>query len=420
MSFMPAPTATRRTVLSGAVLTAAAAAAGPLAGQALGVQRLRAATAPIRKPLPTTQFVVYGTNAEMRWESVERRRLLTAGSALFVRNHTTTPTIRRDDYRLRVHGDGLTSKPGGGRTRVFSLAELKELPHTELTSVLECTGNGRSFFATQQGTPAAGTPWTLGAVGAVRWTGVLVRDLLDAVGLRDDAVSVLATGLDDPYVDKGVDQGRVRRPFSIEKALDDAILAWGMDGRPLPPDHGFPLRLVLPGWVGIASIKWLGSLEVSRGRLESPWSTTYYRMTGPGWPADAPPLTVNPVRSAWELARGATLAGGAPLLLSGRSWSGAAPIRRVDVSLDGGASWQRADIRRSDRLRAGDTSWRGRGPHDQSWTRWSVLWETPTPGAHVLMARATDARGRTQPLLASYNDAGYFFDAVVRHPVTVV
>ena len=120
-----------------------------------------------------------------------------------------------------------------------------------------------------------------------------------------------------------MDYGRVRRPFPVAKALDDALLAWGVDGDPLLPDHGFPLRLVLPGWVGIASIKWLGSLEVSTTELTSPWNTKWYRMTGGDFPADSPPLDVNPVRSAWELAWDATLPA-EPVRLTGRSWSGAA------------------------------------------------------------------------------------------------
>jgi DMSO/TMAO reductase YedYZ molybdopterin-dependent catalytic subunit len=105
----------------------------------------------------------------------------------------------------------------------------------------------------------------------------------------------------------------------VEKALDDALLAWKMDGEPLRPDHGFPLRLVLPGWVGIGSIKWLGSLEVSLTELTSPWNTKWYRMTGGDYPADSPPLTVNPVRSAWELPWGAGLDAGRDQVLTGRS-----------------------------------------------------------------------------------------------------
>ncbi len=219
-------------------------------------------------------------------------------------------------------------------------------------------------------------------------------------------MSIQATGLDPNYVSGGVDYGPVRRPFPVAKALDDALLAWGMNGEPLLPDHGFPVRLVLPGWVGIGSIKWLGSLEVADTELTSPWNTKWYRMTGGSYPADAPPLTVNPVRSAWELAWGAILARRPALELTGRSWSGAAPVARVDVSVDGGSTWSRAHTSPS-------------GPHREAWTQWRYTWKRPARGEHVLMARATDRLGRTQPLVTPYNDNGYFFDAVVKHPVTV-
>jgi DMSO/TMAO reductase YedYZ molybdopterin-dependent catalytic subunit len=365
-----------------------------------------AATAPILKPIPPEWFVPYGTNAEMRWDSVDPRRYRTTQQRLFVRNHTATPTIHAGDYRLRIFGDGLATPRRESDAVSLSLADLQALPHAALTAVHECTGNGRRFFADQQGQPAAGTQWSLGSVGTVRWEGVRLRDVLAAVGLDAGAVSVQATGLDDPYVTGGVDYGRVRRPFPVAKALDDALLAWGVDGDPLLPDHGHPLRLVLPGWVGIASIKWLGWLEVSTTELTSPWNTKWYRMTGGEFPADAPPLTVNPVRSAWELAWDATLPARRPLRLTGRSWSGAAAISRVDVSLDGGASWRPAVLDRA-------------GRQDRGWTRWSIQWASPRPGRHELLARATDAAGRTQPLVAAYNDNGYFFDAVVRHPVRV-
>lgn len=363
----------------------------------------------ILKPTPPDLFRDFGTNAEMLWGSVDPRAYRTPVSRLFVRNHTRTPVVDPSTYVLRLFGDALATPRAEADALSLTLEDLKRLPRHEHTAVLECTGNGRSFFTTQQHQSVSGTAWTLGAVGAVgtvRWTGVRLRDVLASVGIAPDAVSIQATGLDDPYVSGGVDYGRVRRPFPVAKALDDAILAWGMNGEDLLPDHGFPLRLVLPGWVGIASIKWLGSLEVSRTELTSPWNTTFYRMTGPAWPADAPPLTVNPVRSAWELAAGASLPS-RPVTLTGRSWSGAGRITRVSVSLDGGARWRPAVLDRRSR-------------EDQGWTQWSVRWADPRPGSHELLARATDDQGRTQPLEATYNTQGYFFDAVVRHPVTVV
>ncbi|WP_457189893.1 sulfite oxidase [Nocardioides sp. P5_E3] len=394
---------TRRGFLTAAAALAGAAVVPTSVWRAAPVS---AASPFILKPTPPAYFTDFGTNAEMRWASVDPQRYLTPQSRLFVRNHTRTPQVDRSTYALRVHGDGLATPRGEGEALSLSFADLQRLPHHELTAVVECTGNGRSYFRTQQGQTVSGTAWTLGAVGTVRWSGVRLRDVLASVGLSPDAVSIQATGLDDPFVSGGTDYGRVRRPFPVEKALDDALLAWGINGEDLLPDHGYPLRLVLPGWVGIASIKWLGSLEVSTTQLTSPWNTTFYRMVGPDWPADSPPLTVNPVRSAWELAPEQVLPS-RPVTLTGRSWSGAGRITRVSVSLDGGARWRPAVLDRRSR-------------EDEGWTQWSVRWGNPRPGRHELLARATDEQGRTQPLVAAFNTQGYFFDAVVRHPVQVV
>jgi DMSO/TMAO reductase YedYZ molybdopterin-dependent catalytic subunit len=394
-------TLTRRTALRLTATGAGAWGAGSLLGAAPAPAY--AAAGPILKPLPTRDFVVYGTNAEMRWDSVRHDRHLTSPSRLFVRDHTATPVIDAADYRLEVFGDGLHEGRTAGNAVRLSLRELRRLPRHRVTAVHECTGNGRSFFGTQQATPTPGTQWTLGAVGAVTWEGVRLRDVLQHLGLSRHAVDVMATGLDASYAEKGVDYGHVRRPLPIRKAMDGALLAWRMDGRELLPDHGFPLRLVVPGWVGIASIKWLGSLEVSRSTLTSPWNTKWYRMTGGDFPTDSPPLTTNPVRSAWELSAGAVLPGRGGRVLHGRSWSGAGHVARVEVSTDGGSRWHRARL----------------GRPGVAWTQWTFRWPGAASGQHTLMARATDVRGRTQPLVARYNDAGYFFDAVVRHPVVV-
>lgn len=276
------PSPSRRAVLKVAAAAVASTAALPRAAYA-GTAGVPPSTAPstpagpILKPLPERAFITYGTNAEMRWESVDPDRFLTPQPRLFVRNHTRTPHIDPTDYRLSVFGDGLRRERGTEDAVQLSLRDLRRLPLTRHTTVHECTGNGRSLFAAQQGTPASGTQWRLGAVGAVTWEGVRLADVLRRLGLAPDALDVMATGLDPNYVDKGTDHGPVRRPLPIGKALDDALLAWGMNGRPLLPDHGFPLRLVVPGWVGIASIKWLGSLEISRSRLTSPWNTKWYR-----------------------------------------------------------------------------------------------------------------------------------------------
>lgn len=381
------------------LLRSAAVIGGALATHALAPLGRALAGAPaILKPLPADQFVDFGTNAEMRWDSVDPRQYLTPQSRLFVRNHTTTPTIDASTYTLALYGDGLRRPRTADAPIRLSLRDLKRLPRAATVTTHECTGNGRSFFASQQGASVSGTAWKLGAVGAVRWEGVRLRDVLRHVGIDPAAVSVQATGLDPSYATGGVDYGAVRRPFPIGKALDDALLAWGANGEPLLPDHGYPLRLVLPGWIGIASIKWLGSLEVSTTELTSPWNTKWYTI-------DGVPLAENPVRSAWELPWGAQLERRRRIELTGRSWSGAGPIRRVDVSVDGGATWRPAKVGHA---------------RDQGWSQWSWTWSRPQAGAYELLARATDGAGRTQPAVTPVNPNGYFFDAVVRHPVTVV
>src|SRR6478735_4960520 len=188
------------------MLRSAAVIGGALATHALAPLGRAVAGAPaILKPLPPDQFVDYGSNAEMRWDSVDPRQYLTPQSRLFVRNHTQTPTIDATTYSLAVYGDGLRRSRTADAPIRLTLRDLQRLPRTTLVTTHECTGNGRSFFATQQGTPAAGTAWTLGAVGAVRWEGVRLRDVLRLVGLDPAAVSIQATGLDPSYASGGVD-----------------------------------------------------------------------------------------------------------------------------------------------------------------------------------------------------------------------
>jgi len=393
------------------LLQLAATAVPALGAAALAAPRARAtATAaegtspPILKPLPPEWFVNFGTNAEMRWDTVDFG-YLTPIERFFVRNHTATPIIDRRSWRLNVYGTGLRGAPTAERPRTLDLDGLLRLPARTITAAIECAGNGRSYFGSQQGTPVSGTQWHLGAIGVARWTGVPLSVVLERAGLTRRAVDVMPIGLDAPVVTNGVDNGHVRRPLPIAKALDDVLLAYEMNGRPLPADHGGPVRVVVPGWVGVANIKWVGALEVSDTPLFSTWNTTQYRMIGPDYPSDSPPLSTQTVKSAFELADGATFAAGRRYELTGRSWSGAGAIAKVEVSTDGGRSWRRAQLHGPDRPAA--------------WTRWALPWRPADAGPTTLLARATDTRGRTQPDAVPFNTGGYLFGAVVRHPVTV-
>ncbi len=285
---------------------------GALLPVAAGIARLpapgvahaaTAAASPIVKPLPPEWFISYGTNAEMRWDSVQDLGHVVPNERFFVRDHTATPLIDERSWRLEVVGSGLA---GSGIT--LSYDDLRRMPQREVFTAVECAGNGRSFFGTQQGTPTPGTQWGLGAIGVARWRGVPLRAVLERAGITEAAVDVMPVGLDGTVVSGGVDYGHVRRPLPVAKALDDAILALAMNGEDLPPDHGFPVRLVVPGWIGVASVKWVGRIEVSDEPLFSYWNTQQYVMTGDAYP-DRPVLGVQTVKSAWELARGATLPG---------------------------------------------------------------------------------------------------------------
>jgi DMSO/TMAO reductase YedYZ molybdopterin-dependent catalytic subunit len=344
----------------------------------------------IHKPLPPEWFIRHDTSAEMRWEAMRGQGTAVPTERFFVRNHTSTPLIDAKTYRLELFGRGLQ---GGARS--FSYDELTALPSVEKTVAIECAGNGRRLFPAQQRMEVPGTQWGLGAVGVARWRGVPLAEVLERAGIREDAVDVMPMGLDASYVADGVDHGRVRRPLPVGKALEDVILAYEMNGETLPPDHGFPVRLVVPGWIGIASVKWVGSIEVSTRRLWSPWNTKWYPNS----------FSEQVVKSAFELPWDGVLPLGRRRELHGRSWSARGPIERVEVSTDGGASWRRAQLH---------------GPNRRSgWARWTVPWTPRRRGRSELLARATDASGLRQPDRVPFNCEGYLFWAVARHPVTI-
>ena len=181
-----------------------------------------------------------------------------------------------------------------------------------------------------------------------------------------------------------------------------------MNGQPLLPDHGFPLRMLVPGWVGIANIKWVGRVEVSERSLYSEYNTKKYVMIGPDYkpnpPALGPALTTQKVKSAFELPWDGEIASG-KRLLRGRSWSGEGKIVKVDVSFDGGHMWQPARLREPN--------------IDRAWVRWDLDWDA-RPGNYKLQARATDSKGNRQPDRIPWNDEGYMHWAVVTHPIKVI
>lgn len=348
------------------------------------------------KPLPAPFFINHGTSVEMSWMQKQNDpRYLMDTSQFFVRNHSTTPIIDPATWRLRVEGNGIE------KTLDLSYEDLLKMPAKTVTRFIECAGNCRSLFNEIMNKPAQGTQWGTGGFGVAEWTGVRLADVLDKAGLKKSAVSIMATGLDESGLNK---------PLPIAKALaDDTLLVTAMNGAPLPYDHGFPVRLLVPGWVGSYNVKWLGSLYVGEEQLYSKWNTSSYVLKGDDYPdPEGPPEGViireQTIKSVLALPRPATLPAGARTI-RGYAWSPFGPIERVDVSLDGGKSYKPAKLVGPNIAAAG--------------VRWEFALKAK-PGKMTLTPRATDSKGNSQIPIAEqkYNQKGYIWQAVIPHPIT--
>jgi DMSO/TMAO reductase YedYZ molybdopterin-dependent catalytic subunit len=338
-------------------------------------------------------FIQHPTNLETRLELLDG--VITPNELFFVRNHAPTPRIDASDYRLRIEGDAIDEAVE------LTMADLRDLPSESVVAYLECGGNWRSFFGSVMGQAAAGGQWATGGISCADWSGPTLASVLALAGVRPNAVDVDLIGTDD---------GNFSRPMPIERALDPTtLLAHTMNGVDLPPDHGFPLRGVVPGWVGSSSVKWLGRIVVSSETVWSSNNLTSYVLIGDDWPAnqyapaDGGPITTGVVKSALALPRPAQLSRG-PNTISGFAYSPSGPVRRVEWSDDGGTTWQAARI--LDPVL----------PY--AWQRFQFDWNA-TVGSHTLLTRATDSAGRSQPDQMPFNAKGYLLNIVLPHSVTV-
>ena len=344
----------------------------------------------------TAPFIAHpdGKSLEARLEL--QQGLITPASHFFVRNNSTSCGVDAESWRLWVEGDGVTNEA------ILSLESLRLLPSRTITSYLECAGNHRAMFDRVQGRAAEGTQWGTGGVGNGEWTGAALRDVLDFAGIRPDAVSVLLIGLDVESPENGF-----RRVLPVGKALHpDTLLAYALNGEPLPRDHGFPVRAVIPGWVGASQVKWLGRIVVSREQLWTRNNTTSYVLIGDDYPPEGEalgrPVTRQTVKSALALPWPAELDTGTHRL-HGFAQSPDGPIVRVEWSDDAGSTWHDARVEPAGRY---------------SWARFELAWEA-TAGEHTIMTRATDSAGATQPHSVPFNRKGYLFNQPVPHPIRV-
>jgi DMSO/TMAO reductase YedYZ molybdopterin-dependent catalytic subunit len=310
--------------------------------------------------------------------------------------HYDIPDVDAAGWRLEV-GDRVAHPVS------LSLDELRARAAVEVVATMECAGNGRARMEPR----ALSQPWLLEAVGTGCWRGVPLAKVLADAGPLDDAVEVVFTGLDGG-VEGGVEQ-RFARSLPLSEALDgDALLAYELNGAPLPPQHGFPLRLVVPGWYGMTNVKWLARIDVVDRPFDGYQQATGYHLRraedDPGEPLTRMlprSLMIPPGEPDFMTRQRFATAG--PIALEGRAWSGHGAIARVDVSTDGGTTWQEAELERSSR-------W--------AWSRWSFAWDAAA-GEHVLCCRAADEAGNVQPLEADWNVGGYANNAVHRVAVTV-
>lgn len=311
--------------------------------------------------------------------------------------HYDVPVVELSEWRLEV---------GGAVERPLSLSldDLRMRPTVTERVTMECAGNGRALLDPRP----VSQPWLREAVGTGEWTGTPLSALLEEAGVGEAAVDVLFTGA-DRGVEGGVEQFYERALPLGDATADGVLLAWALNGVALPPQHGFPLRLVVPGWYGMTNVKWLARITV----LDEPYAgyqnDVAYRLRAheddPGTPVTRmmPRSLLVPPGIPEFMSRRRHVRAGA-VTLEGRAWSGLGSIEDVEVSTDGGRTWAPA------RLDPPAGRW--------AWQRFSATWEA-TPGDHVLCCRARDSAGNHQPLAAPWNVGGYANNAVHRVDVTV-
>ncbi len=317
---------------------------------------------------------------------------LTPTPEFYVRSNFAVPPLDAATHRIQV---------GGAVERGLSLsvAELRSLGTRTLATTMECAGNNRMGLAPLP----SGEPWQVGAVSTGEWTGVPLRRVLERAGVRADAVEILAIGADHGAPKDGPGDIPFARSLPLDKALhEDTLLALEMNGEPLPPAHGAPVRLVVPTWYGMASVKWVAQIEA----LTEPFTGYYQAKRYIYDPADGtPPPPVREMRVKAMIvspAEGATVPVGR-VTVRGKAWSGAGEIVKVELAVDGGDAWQEARLLES--------------PGPYAWRAWEWEWQAADPGRHALRARATDATGARQPDAPQWNKYGYGNNAV--RPISV-
>ena len=396
----------RRRMLTGSASALAAVGLASFQSQALA-QQAAAAAAPAAKPLPAiaawkkaSDVIVHsGTTIETK-RSAFGTSVVTPSDQLYLRNNLPSPpesiVADRDAWQVQIDGVKQSKK--------LSVRELKSMGLDTLTMVLQCSGNGRGFFPTKP----SGTPWTVGAAGCVVWSGVPVRDVVQALGGVADGM-VYMTGTGGEEIPAGIDAKSVMVERSVPlAAMQDALLAWEMNGEPISLAHGGPLRLIVPGYTGVNSIKYIKQLAFTTKESDAKIMSHGYRISPPGAKGDPSQPSVQEMSvKSWinsPLPEDGQLTAGVAQI-HGVAFGGVNAVKGVEVSIDGGKTWKIAKLIGPD---MGKYAWRQ-----------FVLQADLPKGTHQLASRATDEKGNAQPENRGENQSGYNNNSWLDHSVTV-
>ncbi len=316
----------------------------------------------------------------------------------FVRNHFDIPDIDAADWSLSI----------GGRVEnpvSLTLDDLKAMETREISTVLECAGNSRASVQP----PIEGLMWDHGGVSSSSWAGVPVEAVLSKAGVQDGAIEVLFNGADSGTEHGADGEITYAMSFPLDRAMHpDSVLAYEMNGRPLPSAHGYPLRLVVPGWYGMASVKWVSDIQV----LDKPFENGFHQHAyyvfideGPnnGVPRDR--VTAMKVKSLMSWPRRGQVIEPGVHTVKGVAWSGEVKVTGVDVSTDDGKTWESAQL--------------GESTSRYAWATWEFDWKVDEAGHYLVRSRATDADGNVQPDKAPWNFRGFANNSIHTVPVRV-
>jgi len=323
---------------------------------------------------------------------------LTPNDKFFVRQHIPRPDVKTESYRLAVNG--LVAKP-----LELKIEDLRKLPQHKVVATLECTGNGRGFYRPR----VPGIQWGRGAIGNAEWSGPRISEILKMASGKMDAGYIETDGA-DVGVAKTPD---FIRSMPMKKALHPAtLLALDMNGEPIPQIHGFPARLIVPGWDGTSWVKWVVRLTVAAEANNGFFMNPGYRFPKyarpPGSaavPAELEVIEGMSVKSAITKPAEDTKVALAPMTIGGYAWAGEQKVMRVEISTDGGSRWKDAELTPQNL--------------NFAWRLWKFGWTPPKPGYYTILSRATDSAGNVQPVVAEWNPSGYLYNAIDRVGITV-